>query len=262
MPSGHVVLLYAPDDDPGLPELMCHLGSSLQTLGFSVSLDLWSQGELSALGTVPWFHSRLDQLKRQGGKAVLVLTHAACQRADEWAAQSCGRSRDTGEDSRGREDAAFSSVDVFSASLSCIYADYLQGCAGERFTLVQFESMPPRPPGASRALPELFRGLHVYSLPSQSLGFLTELAVKSKREAASARRRRALGIRRASRFLARRLSEFTGRTPVSVFAGASLDYAGASVEDCGEMILLRPCLPTPPTSPATSPDNSEMNWIV
>lgn len=259
VPSGHVVLLYAPDDDPGLPELMCHLGSSLQTLGFSVSLDLWSQGELSALGTVPWFHSRLDQLKRQGGKAVLVLTHAACQRADEWAAQSCGRSRDTGEDGRGREDAAFSSVDVFSASLSCIYADYLQGCAGERFTLVQFESMPPRPPGASRALPELFRGLHVYSLPSQSLGFLTELAVKST---ASARRRRALGIRRASRFLARRLSEFTGRTPVSVFAGASLDYAGASVEDCGEMILLRPCLPTPPTSPETSPDNSEMNWIV
>lgn len=259
VPGGAVVLLYLPDDDPGLPELMCHLGSSLQTLGFSVSLDLWNQGELSALGPVPWLHSRLDQLKRQGGKSVLVLTHAACQRADQWAAQSCGRSRAAGEDGTGREDAASPSVDVFSASLSCILADYLQGCAGQRFTLVQFESMPPWPPGASGALPELFRGLHVYSLPSQSLGFVTELAVASKCDAASARRKRALGIRRASRFLARRLSEFTGRTPVSDFAGVSQDYA--SVEDCGEMIHLRPCLPTPPSSPETSFDNSEMNWI-
>uniref|UniRef100_A0A3B4T6U9 protein disulfide-isomerase n=1 Tax=Seriola dumerili TaxID=41447 RepID=A0A3B4T6U9_SERDU len=41
--------------------------------------------------------------------------------------------------------------------------------------LVQFESLPPEPPGGFRPLPELFRGLHVYSLPSQSLGFLTEL---------------------------------------------------------------------------------------
>lgn len=254
VPSGHVVLLYPPDDDPGLPELMCHLASSLQTLGFSVSLDLWSQGELGALGPVPWFHSRLDQLKRQGGKAVLALTPAACRRADAWTAQSCGRSAD------GAGGRASSSVDVFTASLSCILADYLQGCAGERFTLVQFQSMP-RPAGASGALPELFRSLHVYSLPSQSLGFLTELAVASKLDAASARRKRALGIRRASRYLARRLSEFTGRIPVSGFAGVSQDCGDASAEDCGEMIPLQPCLPTPPSSPDTSTDNSEVNWI-
>lgn len=249
VPPGHVVLLYPPDDDAGLPDLMCHLASSLQTLGFSVSLDLWSRGELSALGPVPWFHSRLDQLKRQGGKAVLALTPAACRRADAWAAQSSGRSGD----------ATSSIIDVFTASLSCILADYLQGCAGERFTLVQFQSLP-RP---AEALPELFRGLHVYSLPSQSLGFLTELAVASKRDAAaSARRKRAQGIRRASRYLARRLTEFTGRIPVSDFAGVSQDCCvDASVEDCGEMIPLRPCLPTPPSSPETSTDNSEVNWI-
>lgn len=251
-----MVLLYPPDDDPELPELMCHLASSLQTLGFGVSLDLWSQGELGALGPVPWFHSRLDQLKRQGGKAVLALTPAACRRVEAWAAQSCaGRSGDGGSSSSSSR--ASPSVDVFTASLSCILADYLQGCAGERFTLVQFQSMP-RPAGASGALPELFRGLHVYSLPSQSLGFLTEIAVTSKREPASARRRRALGIRRASRFLARRLSEFTGRIPVSDLAGVSQD---ASSEECGEMIPLQPCLSTPPSSPDTSTDYSEVKWI-
>lgn len=247
-----MVLLYPPDDDPGLPDLMCHLASSLQTLGFSVSLDLWSRGELGALGPVPWFHSRLDQLKRQGGKAVLALTPAACRRADAWAAQSSGKSGDGG--STG---SASSSVDVFTASLSCILADYLQGCAGERFTLMQFESLP-RPAGA---LPELFRGLHVYSLPSQSLGFLTELAGTSKCDVASARRKRAQEVRKASRYLARRLTEFTGRIPVSDFAGMSQDCVDASVEDCGEMIPLRPCLPTPPSSPDTSPDDSELHWI-
>lgn len=233
---------------------MCHLASTLQTLGFSVSLDLWSQGELSALGPVPWFHSRLDLLKRQGGKAVLALTPAACRRTNAWAAQSSGKSGD------GKSSRASSSVDVFTASLSCILADYLQGCAGERFTLVQFESMP-RPVGASGVLPELFRGLHVYSLPSQSLGFLTELAVASKLDSASARRKTAQGIRRASRCLARRLSEFTGRMPVSDLAGVSQDCVDGIVEDCGEMIPLRPCLPTPPSSPDTSTDNSEVNWI-
>lgn len=246
VPGGHVVLLYTPGDDPGLPELMCHLASSLQTLGFSVSLDLWSQGELSALGPVPWFHSRLDQLKRLGGKAVLALTPEACQRAEAWAAQRNG-------DGAGSK---VSSVDVFTASLSCVLADYLQGCAGERFTLVQFESMP-RPAGAPGELPDLFRGLHVYSLPSQSLGFLTELAVASKRDAASARRKRARGIRRASRFLAQRLSEFTRRIPVSDLEGATQDCVDASVGNCGEMIPLRPCLPTP----ASSTNSNEVNWI-
>lgn len=254
---GHVVLLYQPGDDPGLPELMCHFGTSLQTLGFSVSLDLWSQGELAALGPVPWLHSRLELLKRHGGKAVLVLSHATCQRAHDWAAQSCGRSGDVEEGGAGGEEAAAScGVDVFSASLSCIRADDLRGCAMERFTLVRFESVT-QPAGASRALPELFRGLRVYSLPSQSLGFLTELAVSSERAAASARRKRALGIRRASRFLARGLSEFTARTPASGFVGVSQDCISASaVVECGEMTPLRPCLPTPPSSPDRSPDSS------
>lgn len=266
--GGHVVLLYPPDDDRALPQLMCHLGSSLQALGFSVSLDLWSQAELSLLGPVPWLHSRLDRLKRQGGKVVLVLTQATWIKAEEWGARSWERStameksKDGEKKEAGRSYAASSRcVDVFSASLSCILADYLQGRAGERFMLVQFESLPPEPPGCFRPLPELFRGLHVYSLPSQSLGFLTELAGARQAATASARRKRAGGLRVASRALARGLSGYTAGTTVLRLAGVSQSCVGVGLEDSGEMVPLQPCLITPPSSPDTSPKVNDTEWV-
>ncbi|XP_040922339.1 uncharacterized protein wu:fl23c11 [Toxotes jaculatrix] len=260
--GGHVVLLYPPDGDQALPELICHLGSTLQALGFSVSLDLWSQAELSALGPVPWLHSRLDQLKRQGGKVVLVLTQATWIRAEEWGARSWERNRNREEEEAGGSYTAPSPcVDVFSASLSCILADNLQGRAGERFMLAQFESLPPEPPGGFRPLPELFRGLHVYSLPSQSLGFLTELAGARQMATASARRKRAGGIRVASRALAKGLSGYTAGTNIFRLAGVSQTCVGVGVEDSGETVPLQPCLITPPSSPDTNPKDSKMEWV-
>ncbi|XP_062283066.1 interleukin-17 receptor C [Scomber scombrus] len=262
----HVVLLYPPDDDQALPGLMCHLGSSLQALGFSVSLDLWNQAELSALGPVPWLHSRLEKLKRQGGKVVLVLTQTAWIRAEEWGAGSWERNtpreKNMEEKEAGRSNTASSPcADVFGASLSCILADYLQGRAGERFMLVQFESLPPEPPGGCRPLPELFRGLHVYSLPSQSLGFLTELAGARQMATASARRKRAGGLRMASRALARGLSGFTAGTTVFCLAGMPQTCVRVGVEDSGETIPLQPCHISPPSSPDTSLKVSEMEWV-
>ncbi|XP_029291653.1 interleukin-17 receptor C [Cottoperca gobio] len=266
--GGHVVLLYPPDDDRTFPELISHLGLSLQSLGFSVSLDLWSQAELSVLGPVPWLHSRLNRLQKQGGKVVLVLTQAAWIRAEEWGARGWERNtpmerkRDMEEEEAGRSYTASSPcVDVFTASLSCILADYLQGRAGERFMLVQFESHPPEPPGGFRPLPELFRGLHVYSLPSQSLGFLTELAGARQMATASARRKRAGGLRMASRALAHKLSGFTAGTTVLRLAGVSQNCAGLGVEDSGETVPLQPCLITPPSSPDSGPKVNEMEWV-
>jgi len=265
-----VLLLYPPDDDDQrLPELLCHLGSSLQALGFTVSLDLWSQAELGMLGPVPWLHSRLDRLQRQGGKVVLVLTQATWTRAEEWGAQSCERNAPR-EKNRGVEEdkekegsfpASSRHLDVFGASLSCILADYLQGRAGERFMLVQFESLPPEPPGSFRPLPQLFRGLHVYSLPSQSLGFLTELAGAKQMASASARRKRTGGLRMASRTLAQRLSEFTAGTNVLRLTGVSQGCVGVGVEDSGETVPLQPCPLTPPSSPDTDLKVSEMEWV-
>ncbi|KAA8590880.1 hypothetical protein FQN60_001823 [Etheostoma spectabile] len=258
--GGHVVLLYPPDDDQALPELMNYLGSSLQGLGFSVSLDLWSQAELSVLGPVPWLHSRLNRLQKQGGKVVLVLTQAAWIRAEEWGARSWERNTPK-ERNRVMEEgeaeriytASSPCVDVFTASLSCVLADYLQGRAGERFMLAQFESLPPEPPGGFRPLPELFRGLHVYSLPSQSLGFLTELAGARQMATASARRKRAGGLRLASRALARGLSGFTAGKTLLRLAGVPQSCVGLGVEDSGERVPLQPCINTPPSSPDSSP---------
>ncbi|XP_072306335.1 interleukin-17 receptor C [Eucyclogobius newberryi] len=258
--GGHVVLLYPPDDEQALPGLMCHLGSSLQALGCSVSLDLWSHAELSVLGPVPWLHSRLDQLQRQGGKVVLVLTQAAKRKAEAWGARSWERFSTNQKDS----DSSTSSncVDVFSASLSCILADYLQGRAGERFMLVQFESLPPEEE-VCQPLPELFRGLHVYSLPSQSLGFLTELAGARQMATSSTRLKRAHGLRMASRALARGLSGFTAGTAVLRLAvmPQSCVGTGEKEEDAAETMPLQPYLITPPSSPDTDPKVSQMDWV-
>lgn len=241
---------------------MCHLGSSLQTLGFSVSLDLWSKCELGALGPVPWLHSRLNRLQKHGGKVVLVLTQAAWIKAEEWGARSWGRNRGEEEEEAGKSWAASSPcLDVFTASLSCVLADYLQGRAGERFMLVQFESLPPEPPGGFRPLPELFRGLHVYSLPSQSLGFLTELAGTRQTATASSRRKRAGGLRLASRMLARGLMGFTAGTTMLRLAGVPQSCVGTRGEDSGEMVPLQQCLVTPPSSPDSNPKASEMDWV-
>ncbi|XP_029108319.1 uncharacterized protein LOC114910601 [Scleropages formosus] len=188
--GGQVLLLCPPDSDPRVAALVCQLGSSLSHLGFCVSLELWSRRELSALGPVPWLHSRLDRLQRHGGKAALLLTQAAWQRAHEWARSE--------PESAPRSPAR---TDVFGASLSCVAADRLQGRAGERFVLARFEALPPVPLGAGQPLPEPFRGLALYSLPSQSLGFLTELAGAAGGRGQS-RRRRAGGLRAASRALA------------------------------------------------------------
>ena len=127
--------------------------------------------------------------------------------------------------------------------------------------LVQFESLPPEPPGGFRPLPELFRGLHVYSLPSQSLGFLTELAGSRQMATASARRKRAGGLRLASRALARGLSGFTAGTTLLRLAGVSQSCVGVGVEDSGETVPLQPCIITPPSSPDSNPKVSEMEWV-
>lgn len=258
--GNQVVLLYPPDSDPALPKLMNHLGSSLRTLGFTVSLDLWSQGELSALGPIPWLHSRLNQLQRHGGKVVLVLTQATWLRAEEWGAQSWEKNNSRERNKDVKDSVSPASSDVFTASLSCILADYLQGRAGERFTMVQFESLPPKPPGGFRPLPELFRGLHLYSLPSQSLGFLTELAEAWPTDNASARQKRAGLLRMASRYLAKRLSGFSSASAVLHIEGMS--QTCVVVDSFGMELLQSPLGQISPSS--SNPTNlnvTEMEYV-
>lgn len=247
--DGQVVLLYPPDADSALAVLVCHLGSALSSLGFGVSLELWSREELNALGPVPWLHSRLHRIQCHGGKVVLVLTPAAWARAEEWC-------RSRGEKSERREN----SSDVFSASLSCILADYLQGRAGERFALVQFETQPAEPPNERGSMPELFRGLPLFSLPSQSLGFLTEIthgAHKEQKETerAQSRRTRARILRTGARILAGTLR--AGGAGYKL-AEVSQDCIGIEMDDSWVTIPLTLEHSTPP-SPELHSETSTVN---
>ncbi|XP_034162885.2 interleukin-17 receptor C isoform X3 [Pangasianodon hypophthalmus] len=250
--DGQVVLLYPPDADSAVAVLVCHLGSVLSSLGFGVSLELWSREELNALGPVPWLHSRLHRMQCHGGKVVLVLTPAAWARAEEWC-------RSRGEKTEQRENYS----DVFSASLSCILADYLQGRAGERFALVQFETQPAEPPNERGSMPELFRGLPLFSLPSQSLGFLTEITHGAYRgqkehERAESRRTRAGVLRAGARILAGTLRELTGGAGYRL-AGVSQDCMGLEMDDPWVTIPLTLEHLTPPASPELHSESSTVN---
>ncbi|KAK1786901.1 hypothetical protein P4O66_017283 [Electrophorus voltai] len=269
--ASQVVLLYPPDVDRGLAELVCGLASCLSSLGFNVSLDMWSRSELSALGPVPWLHSRLDRVQRHGGKVVLVLNQAAWARVEERGRRSVHEEREEhrgAKEANARGDASLPAPpcsDVFSASLSCILADYLQGRAGERFVLAQFEAQPAGPPLGGGPLPELFRGLPLFSLPSQSLSFLTELTRGAQRVQAGNistvnRRARAGMLRVASRALAGTLRELTGgaghRLP-----GLPQDCVGFGAEDAWESIPLQPGQSSPPDNPDLPSKTNTANWV-
>eukprot|EP00063_Salmo_salar_P048244 XP_014023079.1 PREDICTED: uncharacterized protein LOC106583442 isoform X2 [Salmo salar] len=193
---GHIVLLSPPDVDGSVSELVCELGSSLCAQGFSVSVDLWSRAELCSLGPLPWLHSQLQHLDSHGVRAILVLTQAAWERTEDWVRQWDQQGQqgkdivqgvekeEGGEEMEGEgEDKGLLQglsspyADVFSAALSCIKADHKLGCAGERFLLVHFEAHSVKPPSSERGLPELFQGLPMFHLPSQSQGLLAELAM-------------------------------------------------------------------------------------
>ncbi|KAJ8360980.1 hypothetical protein SKAU_G00175050 [Synaphobranchus kaupii] len=87
-----VVLLSPPDLDPTLAVLVSRLGTALCSLGFGVTADLWSRAELGALGPVPWLHGQLDQLGREGGQVVLILTRAAWERSLPFLMELTGQS--------------------------------------------------------------------------------------------------------------------------------------------------------------------------
>lgn len=183
------MLLSPPDAEGSVSEQVCELGSLLQAQGFSVCVDLWSRAQLCSLGPLPWLHSQLHLLHIEGGRVLVVLNRSAWVKALEWGQDPqqhgyLAHNGDTqvgeeGEKDMGLVQGSSPYSDVFSACLNCIQADYQQGCAGERFNLVTFESHPARPKiGSKGGLPELLQGLPWFHLPSQRQGLLSALTEK------------------------------------------------------------------------------------
>ncbi|XP_028262445.1 uncharacterized protein LOC114436404 isoform X2 [Parambassis ranga] len=182
--KGHVVLLSPPDEDSGVSESVCQLGSLLCNQGFSVSVDQWSRKEQCDMGPLPWLHSQLLKLKSVGGRVLLILTQKTLERTEEWTRWS----KDVIKmESKERPLLQFPSPysDLFTASLLFIHADKLQGRAGERFVLVKFDSHTAKSNSRDRSLPELLHGLSLFHFPSQTQSLLAELTVvETERESA------------------------------------------------------------------------------
>lgn len=159
---GPVLVLSPPDLDDALSKSVCELSSLLHRQGFSVTLDSCCRREQCRLGPIPWLYSQMMKLKKQDGRAVLVLTHAAVERALEWELR--------GETKEEEGDHPHSAI--FKTSLFLINSDRQQRARG-RFVLVTFDPDLRR---RSR-LPELLVGLRLFQLPSQTKALLTELAV-------------------------------------------------------------------------------------
>lgn len=164
---GKVLLIHSSGSDPCLSDTVCWFATWLSELGFSISLDLWNQAAVSAVGPTPWLHSQLQHIQKHGGKTLLLLSDDAVLRAKAF--------YETWSSVVNKDDGKASSTswpwnaDVFGSALSSLFSARLQGGAtAERFALVQLES-------EAFDMPELFEGLRLYQLPSGSQCLLADL---------------------------------------------------------------------------------------
>lgn len=163
---GEVLLVYSSGSDPSFSDTVCWFATWLSELGFCVSLDLWNQAAVSAMGPTPWLHSRLQHVQNHGGKTLLLLSYNAVLQARAFCETGSSTSNTTvpktGDTSLPR------SSDMFKSVLSSLFSAHLQGSAAERFALVQLES-------ETFDMPDLFQGLRLYQLPSESQCLLADL---------------------------------------------------------------------------------------
>lgn len=161
-------MVSPPDADEAISELVSQLGSLLGSHGFSLCVDQWNREKQCNMGPVPWLHSQLLELKQWGGRVVLVLTRKALETAEEWARQEAARTK---ADARSVTQTESPYSDVFVACLRLIHSVKQAGKARELFVLVRFDSKERK----DRSLPELFQGLPLFHLPSQTQALLTGL---------------------------------------------------------------------------------------
>ncbi|XP_008150154.2 interleukin-17 receptor C isoform X2 [Eptesicus fuscus] len=155
---GRAALLLYSADDAGFERLVGTLASALCQLPLRVVVDLWSRRELSAQGSLAWFHAQRLQILQEGGMVILLFSPGAVALCQEWLQD--------GTSAPG----AHRPHDAFAASLSCVLPDFLQGRAPGRYIGAYFDSLLH-----PDAVPALFRAVPVLALPSQLPDFLRTL---------------------------------------------------------------------------------------
>ncbi|XP_036286978.1 interleukin-17 receptor C isoform X7 [Pipistrellus kuhlii] len=157
---GRAALLLYSADDAGFERLVGTLASALCQLPLRVVVDLWSRRELSAQGSLAWFHAQRLQILQEGGMVILLFSPGAVALCQEWL-----------QDGTSASGAQHRPHDAFAASLSCVLPDFLQGRAPGRYVGAYFDSLLH-----PDAVPALFRAaVPVLALPSQLPDFLRTL---------------------------------------------------------------------------------------
>ncbi|KAM9443832.1 uncharacterized protein il17rc [Clarias gariepinus] len=163
---GKVLLVHSSISDTSFRDAVCRVATWLSDLGFAVSLDLWDQERVSDLGPTPWLHSRLQHVQQHGGKTLLLLSREAVLQARAYY-ESCSGAMNREDDKANNIPPPWTS-DVFSSALNSLFSAQLRGADARHFALVQLDS-------EELDLSELFQGLRLYRLPSESRCLLADL---------------------------------------------------------------------------------------
>lgn len=179
-----MVLLSPPELDEDVSKSVSQLGSLLASNGFSMCVDQWNREQQCIMGPLPWLHSQLLELKQQqGGRVLLVLTRKALDIAEEWTRKEASGTK-VDDKSVTKMESPYS--ELFVACLRLIHGVKQAGTARDIFVLVSFDSKVWK----DIRLPELFQGLPLFHLPSQTQALLTGLSVgRPKRRLWTNRRR-------------------------------------------------------------------------
>ncbi|XP_006887758.1 PREDICTED: interleukin-17 receptor C [Elephantulus edwardii] len=154
--SRRALLLYSADDR-AFERLVGALASALCQLPLRVAVDLWSRQDLSAQGPLAWFHAQRRLTLQERGVVILLFSPGAVARCREWLQAGAPAGRRP-------------SHDAFTAGLSCMLPDFLQGRATGRYVGACFDRLLP-----PDTVPALFHTVPVFSLPAQLPDFLEAL---------------------------------------------------------------------------------------
>ncbi|XP_043933320.1 interleukin-17 receptor C [Protopterus annectens] len=158
----NILILCSPECNVN-DTLVNKFASCLLEMRFFVVTDIWKKIQLSNMGSLQWLHAQKRKIMEHNGKIVIILSHAAVAKYKEWCCPKGGI--------RGQEDPA----DSFMASLNCIMPDIIEGKMLENYVAVYFEELLDK-----KDIPQIFRQISIFNLPSQLSGFLVEIAKPSR----------------------------------------------------------------------------------
>lgn len=157
-----ILLLYSVDHSR-FEKLVGTFASLLDDLNIKVIVDLWKRKEIGIQGTLPWFHSQKAEVVEDGGKIIILFSKGASIKCNAWL------------NSSGDSETLSDPYDGFMAALNCALPDVTKGNVSGNYVVAYFEDLLNK-----ACIPEIFRKVPIYSLPSQVPEFLQEIGLPAK----------------------------------------------------------------------------------